>query len=83
MLTGDTLFIGDVGRPDLLVASASTADDLAGQLYHSLHEQLLTLPDATQSTRPTAPARRVARTSRPRRRRTIGEQRATTTRWRR
>ncbi|MGH3823577.1 MAG: MBL fold metallo-hydrolase [Pseudonocardiaceae bacterium] len=48
VLTGDTLFIGDVGRPDLLAASGWTAQDLARQLYRSLHEQLLTLPDATR-----------------------------------
>jgi len=48
VLTGDTLFIGDVGRPDLLVSVGHTADDLGRMLYHSLHEQLLTLPDATR-----------------------------------
>lgn len=48
VLTGDTLFIGDVGRPDLLAAVGFTADDLARQLYHSLHERLLALPDATK-----------------------------------
>jgi len=48
VLTGDTLFIGDVGRPDLLASVGVTADDLARQLYHSLHDRLLTLPDATK-----------------------------------
>lgn len=48
VLTGDTLFIGDVGRPDLLVAAGVTADDLARQLYASLHDQLMTLPDGTK-----------------------------------
>lgn len=49
VLTGDTLFIGDVGRPDLLAAAGTglTAEVLARRLYHSLHEQLLTLPDTT------------------------------------
>jgi glyoxylase-like metal-dependent hydrolase (beta-lactamase superfamily II)/rhodanese-related sulfurtransferase len=47
VLTGDTLFIGDVGRPDLLASAAVSAEHMAGQLYHSLHEQLLTLPDST------------------------------------
>jgi DMSO/TMAO reductase YedYZ molybdopterin-dependent catalytic subunit/glyoxylase-like metal-dependent hydrolase (beta-lactamase superfamily II) len=50
VLTGDTLFVGDVGRPDLL-ASAGTglsAEVLARQLYHSLHDRLLTLPDHTR-----------------------------------
>jgi hydroxyacylglutathione hydrolase len=44
VLTGDTLFIGDVGRPDLLGATLS-AEELAGMLYDSLHQKLLTLPD--------------------------------------
>jgi hydroxyacylglutathione hydrolase len=48
VLTGDTLFIGDVGRPDLLASVGVTADELARQLYHSLHDQLMTLPDATK-----------------------------------
>ena len=48
VLTGDTLFIGDVGRPDLLSAVGHDAADLARQLYHSLHDKLLTLPDATK-----------------------------------
>ncbi len=43
VLTGDTLFIGDVGRPDL--SRTYTAPQLAGMLYDSLHRQLLTLPD--------------------------------------
>ena len=48
VLTGDTLFIGDVGRPDLLAAVGFTAEELAQQLYHSLRDELLTLPDATR-----------------------------------
>jgi hydroxyacylglutathione hydrolase len=48
VLTGDALFIGDVGRPDLLTSIGWGADDLARQLYHSVHEQLMTLPDATR-----------------------------------
>jgi hydroxyacylglutathione hydrolase len=47
VLTGDTLFIGDVGRPDLLASIGVTADELADMLYDSLHEKLLPLPDAT------------------------------------
>lgn len=42
-LTGDTLFIGDVGRPDL--SPAHTPVQLAGMLYDSLHNKLMTLPD--------------------------------------
>ncbi|MFV0258676.1 MAG: MBL fold metallo-hydrolase [Acidimicrobiales bacterium] len=48
VLTGDTLFIGDVGRPDLLSSVGVSADDLANDLYDSLHGRLLTLPDATR-----------------------------------
>ena len=48
VLTGDTLFVGDVGRPDLLTSVGWTADDLARRLYRSLQDQLLTLPDATR-----------------------------------
>jgi len=48
VLTGDTLFIGDVGRPDLLSSVGVSAEELAAKLYRSLHEQLLTLPDATR-----------------------------------
>ena len=48
VLTGDTLFIGDVGRPDLLSSIGFTREELADQLYDSLHDQLLTLPDATR-----------------------------------
>ncbi|HTV65125.1 MAG TPA: MBL fold metallo-hydrolase [Bryocella sp.] len=43
VLTGDTLFIGDVGRPDL--SPAHTPQQLAGMLYDSLHAKLMTLPD--------------------------------------
>jgi DMSO/TMAO reductase YedYZ molybdopterin-dependent catalytic subunit/glyoxylase-like metal-dependent hydrolase (beta-lactamase superfamily II) len=52
VLTGDTLFVGDVGRPDLLATATGdvdvSADALARRLYHSLHEKLLRLPDATR-----------------------------------
>ncbi len=47
VLTGDTLFIGDVGRPDLLASIGVTADELADMLYDSLHDKLLPLPDET------------------------------------
>jgi glyoxylase-like metal-dependent hydrolase (beta-lactamase superfamily II)/rhodanese-related sulfurtransferase len=48
VLTGDTLFIGDVGRPDLLASIGFTRDELADLLYDSLHDKLMTLPDATK-----------------------------------
>lgn len=45
VLTGDTLFIGDVGRPDLRAALGWTAAQLGGLLFDSVHHKLLTLPD--------------------------------------
>src|SRR5204862_2849901 len=47
VLTGDTLFIGDVGRPDLRAALGWSADELGSMLYDSLHQKLLPLPDDT------------------------------------
>jgi glyoxylase-like metal-dependent hydrolase (beta-lactamase superfamily II)/rhodanese-related sulfurtransferase len=46
VLTGDTLFIGDVGRPDLAGARGFSPEDMAGMLYDSLHGKLLALDDA-------------------------------------
>jgi glyoxylase-like metal-dependent hydrolase (beta-lactamase superfamily II)/rhodanese-related sulfurtransferase len=45
ILTGDCLFIGDVGRPDLAVKSDLTQADLAGHLFDSLRNKIMTLPD--------------------------------------
>jgi rhodanese-related sulfurtransferase len=45
VLTGDTLFIGDVGRPDLRASLGWTAQELGGYLYDSLHSKLMQLPD--------------------------------------
>ena len=47
VLTGDTLFIGDVGRPDLRASLGWKAEELASMLYDSLHEKLGRLPDET------------------------------------
>ncbi len=47
VLTGDTLFIGDVGRPDLRASLGWTAQELSSHLYDSLHHKLLQLPDET------------------------------------
>lgn len=47
VLTGDTLFIGDVGRPDLRAALGWSAQQLGGMLFDSLHTKLLPLPDET------------------------------------
>ncbi len=46
VFTGDTLFVGDVGRPDL--SGDRTPQELAAMLYKSLHEKLLSLPDETE-----------------------------------
>jgi hydroxyacylglutathione hydrolase len=45
IFTGDTLFIGDVGRPDLAIEGDLTERDLAGMLYDSLHAKIMPLPD--------------------------------------
>jgi len=47
VLTGDTLFVGDVGRPDLRASLGWPAVELAEMLYDSLHSKLLALPDET------------------------------------
>jgi hydroxyacylglutathione hydrolase len=47
VLTGDTLFIGDVGRPDLRAALGWSAIELGGMLYDSIHQKLLPLPDSS------------------------------------
>ena len=47
VLTGDTLFIGDVGRPDLRAALGWSATELGRLLFDSLHTKLLALPDAS------------------------------------
>jgi hydroxyacylglutathione hydrolase len=47
VLTGDTLFVGDVGRPDLRAALGWSASDLGNLLYDSLRQKLLALPDET------------------------------------
>jgi hydroxyacylglutathione hydrolase len=48
VLTGDTLFIGDVGRPDLLASIGFSRDELADMLFDSLRDKLMTLPDSTR-----------------------------------
>jgi hydroxyacylglutathione hydrolase len=47
VLTGDTLFVGDVGRPDLRVALGWSASELGAMLFDSLQTKLLPLPDAS------------------------------------
>jgi len=45
VMTGDTLFVGAVGRPDLSSEEPALANEMAGMLYDSLHHKLLNLPD--------------------------------------
>ena len=47
IFTGDTMFIGDVGRPDLLVSNNRSAKELASELYDSIHNVIMALPDET------------------------------------
>ncbi len=47
VFTGDTLFIGDVGRPDLAINNGLTKEDLAAMLYDSLRSKIMTLPKDT------------------------------------
>ncbi len=48
LFTGDTLFIGDVGRPDLVGAKGYTAQEMVGFMFESLHNKLLNLDDAVE-----------------------------------
>jgi glyoxylase-like metal-dependent hydrolase (beta-lactamase superfamily II)/rhodanese-related sulfurtransferase len=48
LFTGDTLFIGDVGRPDLIGSKGFSAEQMGGMLYDSLHEKIMPLPDETE-----------------------------------
>lgn len=48
VFTGDTLFIGDVGRPDLIGSKGFTAEEMAAMLYESLHGKILRLPDDSE-----------------------------------
>ena len=48
MFTGDTLFIGDVGRPDLVGSKGFTAEQMGAMLYDSIHNKILPLPDETE-----------------------------------
>lgn len=48
LLTGDTVFIGDVGRPDLVGSKGFTAEQMAAMMYDSLHNKILQLDDAVE-----------------------------------
>lgn len=73
VLTGDTLFIGDVGRPDL--SPEHTPQQLAGLLYDSLHGKLLALPDSVEVYPAHGAGSLCGRNISPERRSTIGKER--------
>ncbi|MGD1092075.1 MAG: rhodanese-like domain-containing protein [Bryobacteraceae bacterium] len=73
VLTGDTLFIGDVGRPDL--SKDKTPQQLAGMLYDSLHEKLLTLGDDVEVYPAHGAGSLCGKQMRPERQSTIGKER--------
>jgi glyoxylase-like metal-dependent hydrolase (beta-lactamase superfamily II)/rhodanese-related sulfurtransferase len=75
VLTGDTLFIGDVGRPDL--SGDRTPQELAAMLYDSVHGKLLTLPDSVGVYPAHGAGSLCGRQMRPERSSTIGVERAT------
>ncbi|MFJ8935011.1 rhodanese-like domain-containing protein [Streptomyces sp. NPDC102365] len=77
VLTGDALFIGDVGRPDLLASIGVTADELGKMLYDTVQHKLMGLPDAVRVFPAHGAGSACGRNLSTRRQSTIGEQRAT------
>ncbi len=76
VLTGDALFIGDVGRPDLLASVGTTADDLGQMLYDSVQRRLMGLPDAVRVFPAHGAGSACGKNLSTERQSTIGEQRA-------
>jgi hydroxyacylglutathione hydrolase len=77
VLTGDALFIGDVGRPDLLASIGVTADELGKMLYDTVQHKLMGLPDAVRVFPAHGAGSACGKNLSTRRQSTIGEQRAT------
>lgn len=77
VLTGDALFIGDVGRPDLLASSGVTAQELGAMLYDSVQRQLMGLPDEVRVFPAHGAGSACGKNLSTERQSTIGEQRAT------
>lgn len=75
VLTGDALFIGDVGRPDLLASIGFTADELAQKLYDSVQHKLMGLPDPVRVFPAHGAGSSCGKNLSTERRSTIGEQR--------
>ncbi|WP_418960914.1 MBL fold metallo-hydrolase [Streptomyces tritici] len=77
VLTGDALFIGDVGRPDLLASIGVTADELGAMLYDSVHGKLMGLPDEVRVFPAHGAGSACGKNLSTEKQSTIGEQRAT------
>ncbi|MFE0521779.1 rhodanese-like domain-containing protein [Streptomyces sp. NPDC058954] len=77
VLTGDALFIGDVGRPDLLASIGVTADELGKMLYDTIQHKLMDLPDAVRVFPAHGAGSACGKNLSTQRQSTIGEQRAT------
>jgi hydroxyacylglutathione hydrolase len=77
VLTGDALFIGDVGRPDLLASLGVTADELGRMLYDSVQHKLMRLPDPVRVFPAHGAGSACGKNLSTERSSTIGEQRAT------
>jgi glyoxylase-like metal-dependent hydrolase (beta-lactamase superfamily II) len=76
VLTGDALFIGDVGRPDLLASIGVTADELGRMLYDTVQNKLMALPDAVRVFPAHGAGSACGKNLSTQRQSTIGEQRA-------
>ncbi|MFH9955924.1 rhodanese-like domain-containing protein [Streptomyces roseolus] len=76
VLTGDALFIGDVGRPDLLASVGVTADELGAMLHDSVQRKLMGLPDAVRVFPAHGAGSSCGKNLSTERQSTIGEQRA-------
>ncbi|GAA4987967.1 MBL fold metallo-hydrolase [Kitasatospora paranensis] len=77
VLTGDALFVGDVGRPDLLASAGTTADRLGRMLYDSVQHRLMALPDEVRVFPAHGAGSSCGKNLSTERQSTIGEQRAT------
>jgi len=77
VLTGDALFIGDVGRPDLLASLGVTADELGRMLYDSIQNKLMALPDSVRVFPAHGAGSACGKNLSTERQSTIGQQRAT------
>ncbi|WP_284574704.1 rhodanese-like domain-containing protein [Streptomyces sp. 2P-4] len=77
VLTGDALFIGDVGRPDLLASAGVTAEELGAMLYDSVQNKLMGLPDEVRVFPAHGAGSACGKNLSTEKQSTIGEQRAT------